>query len=593
MRLFIVLGCLCWSLSTFAQFEYLSVIPIDSTAKQILVETEIKNQINSREDLFTQIELLLKSAHKNGFLTASIDSFYADSSTTFVHFYAGNKYTWAQISPDSLATLWLNETNSYLKIKPLMPVYQYEFVALIDRLLRYGENHGYPFAYAFLDNVATDSQNRISADLILKPFRFFAFNSIQIVGDAKISDKYLQQYLGIKNGEPYNESLVKKMDEKLQKLPFCSVEKNSKIFFKDDKVRLVVFLKHRKTDRFDGIVGFAPNASNNNKLLITGEANIDLKNLLKRGIGYSMHWKSFNERSQQLEMAGQIPYFLKSPIGADAQVEYLKFDTLFFTVKTKIGLNYFFSGNDFAQFYIKRNQSALLHIDTNLVRQSGRLPASNPVNSIAYGCQISHQKLDYIYNPRKGFSVQLNANVGVRSIVKEFQIQQVVFKNALNEQYNVYDSVKLKSLQGEFQYSFSLYLPIAKKSTFVSGLYGKRLVAENIFVNDLYRFGGTKSLRGFNEESLQANSYTVLNLEYRYILGGNAFFQLFGNIGYMQDKSNPETGIKTDYPYGFGTGVNLDVNNGILTLAYALGTQQGNPIKLNQAKIHFGIINYL
>ena len=162
-----------------------------------------------------------------------------------------------------------------------------------------------------------------------------------------------------------------------------------------------------------------------------------------------------------------------------------------------------------------------------------------------------------------------------------------------NETYTVYDSIELKSLQAEFNYDLSLFFPLGKKSTAVGLISGKQLITETVFVNDLFRFGGTRSLRGFNEESLLANSYTMIGLEYRYLLGENAFFQLFANAAYTENKSDPELGLVTDFPYGFGAGVHLDVNSGILTLAYALGSEQGNGIKFNQAKIHFGIVNYL
>jgi hypothetical protein len=44
-----------------------------------------------------------------------------------------------------------------------------------------------------------------------------------------------------------------------------------------------------------------------------------------------------------------------------------------------------------------------------------------------------------------------------------------------------------------------------------------------------------------------------------------------------------------DTPYGFGAGVNLETGAGIFTFAYALGKEQGNTIKLQSGKIHFGL----
>jgi len=71
----------------------------------------------------------------------------------------------------------------------------------------------------------------------------------------------------------------------------------------------------------------------------------------------------------------------------------------------------------------------------------------------------------------------------------------------------------------------------------------------------------------------------------------SSYFQVFAN-GAKTTKILD--GITTkDTPIGFGTGVSLEVKSGLLTLAYAVGREKGNPIQLSNARVHFGIINYL
>jgi hemolysin activation/secretion protein len=47
--------------------------------------------------------------------------------------------------------------------------------------------------------------------------------------------------------------------------------------------------------------------------------------------------------------------------------------------------------------------------------------------------------------------------------------------------------------------------------------------------NELYRFGGWNSMRGFNENSLAADFYYYGSLEYRYLIGSQAFLMSSGN----------------------------------------------------------------
>lgn len=536
----------------------------------------------------------LTSMHNEGYLAASLDTFSLDSNIITTYLYLGQQYQWAQLSYNKTAVNWLNESginHHLINDKPIRPK---AFQSIVNRLLTYGENHGFPFATVQLDSTELGADGGLKAQLVVYQNRYFEFDTISVIGDAPISKAFLYQYLGFSPKEAYNEKLVVKLREKIAKLPFTTITANPRISFAGQKVRITLYLKHRKTDQADGIVGFAPNTTgNSNNLLITGEVNLALQNMLRRGIGYDLHWKSFAARSQQLKMNGQIPYLFKNPIGLDGNFEYVKLDTQFFTLKTKLGVRYLFEGTDYLKIYVQNAQSALIFADTASVRISKTIPIRNPVRTTSYGLQILRSRLDNPLNPRKGFKLAMDGNIGTRNVMKDIRIDQVEFTNSNNDRYSVYDSIKLKSLQAEFTYDASFFVPIGKKSTAVGLISGKQLITESVFINDLYRYGGTKSLRGFNEESLLANSYTMVGLEYRYILGENAFFQLFVNAAYMEDKSNIQKGLVTDIPYGFGAGVHLDVNSGILSLAYALGSEQGNGIKLSQAKIHFGIINYL
>jgi translocation and assembly module TamA len=565
----------------------------DQAAKDFIENEQLTEMFTDVIMAKQYIRGTLASLRNMGFLSASLDSFHFDSTSIQSIIYIGEKYNWATLSFNETAINWLEETSIDRGIIEGKAVTPKTYQTLITKLLSYAENNGYPFASVQLDSLELSDKSAISAHMLVYKNRYFQFDTLSVVGDAKISKTFLYQYLGFSPDEPYSEKVVLKLREKLSKLPFCTMVSNPRIYFVGNRVRISLNLKHRKTDQADGIVGFAPNTTGENTLLVTGEVNLGLQNLLARGIGYELHWKSFAARSQQLKMNGQVPFLLRSPLGIDGNFEYVKFDTQFFTLKSKFGLQYLFDGTDYLKIYVQNNQSALITVDTSSIRVSKVIPIRNPVRTTSYGIQIQRKRLDNPVNPRKGFQLDIDGNVGSRNVMKDLRISQVLFMNSSSESYNVYDSIELKSLQAEFSYDASFFIPIGKKSTAVGLVSGKQLLTQNVFVNDLYRLGGTKTLRGFNEESLIANSYTLLGLEYRYLLGENAFFQVFANAAYTENKSDPEKGIITDTPYGFGVGVHLDVNAGILSLAYALGSEQGNGIKFNQAKIHFGIINYL
>ncbi|MBO6517600.1 MAG: hypothetical protein JJ975_13720 [Bacteroidia bacterium] len=592
-KVLLLLALLGWSNFSIAQTAYSIQFSTNGVSDSLFLrKLDVPTRFNNLNEAKATLNQILGEARQSGYLSASFDSVKYDSTQITADFHLGNRYKWTRLRTSKTVDDWLSEVGLFpesFQNEVLDPV---AFNRLTTRLLEYGENHGYPFVNIRLDSVSI-KKDSVEAVLLLDKNRFFQFDTVSINGNARLSKNFLYQYLGFKPGDVYSERLIRKLDSRLSKLPYTSQTSKPKVYFVGNRVRIAVYLDHRKTDRVDGIIGFAPNSSTDNSLLITGEVNIDLKNLLRRGIGYTLHWKSFAQQSQQLKMGAQLPFLFRSPIGVDGQFEYVKFDTQFFTLRTALGVKYLFEGTDFFKIYVQNHQSALIFTDTSEVRQTKSIPTSNPVRSLSYGIQVLKQTLDVPYNPRRGLRLELDANVGRRTIQKDIRIEQVLFTDSENNTYTVYDSANLKTTQAELRYDLAYFFPIGKKSTIVPSISGKQLISETIFSNDLYRFGGSRSLRGFNEESIQANSFTMFTLEYRYILGGNAFFQLFANAAYLENKSDLQNGLRTDTPYGFGAGVHLEVNTGILSLAYALGSEQGNPIKFSLAKIHFGIINYL
>ena len=122
------------------------------------------------------------------------------------------------------------------------------------------------------------------------------------------------------------------------------------------------------------------------------------------------------------------------------------------------------------------------------------------------------------------------------------------------------------------------------------GMKGAFLIAPDIFSNELFRIGGLKSLRGFDEESILASDYTIFKLEYRYLMETNSYLFLFINGASWHRKSR--TNPASDTPIGFGTGITFQTKLGIFSVSYALGREFSNPIYFKNAKIHFGLINY-
>ena len=207
------------------------------------------------------------------------------------------------------------------------------------------------------------------------------------------------------------------------------------------------------------------------------------------------------------------------------------------------------------------------------------LPPYADISLTSYGLGGHYERLDYRLNPRRGFTLEGTASVGIRVINKS---------NAIPE--HLYDSMALKSTQYRADFSGDYFFPLGQRQVIDIGNKSGYLYGANLFTNELYRIGGLRSLRGFDEESIYATKYSIGKLEFRYLLEQNSFLFVFANAAWYENKSRVKD--LEDTPYGFGVGINFETKLGIMSLSYALGKEFDNPVYFRNAKVHFGIFNY-
>src|SRR5690606_13448710 len=114
------------------------------------------------------------------------------------------------------------------------------------------------------------------------------------------------------------------------------------------------------------------------------------------------------------------------------------------------------------------------------------------------------------------------------------------------------------------------YLPLFARSALkagvqLGGIFGK----EPVYLNEQFRIGGNRIMRGYDEESLFATRYAVLTLEYRFIIGQNSYLFTFGDYGYIENIT--PTIQQFQRPLGVGAGITFETKVGIFGFSLALG----------------------
>ena len=537
-----------------------------------------------------KINQFINKLAEQSYLTAGVSNIRFNDSLCMVTINIGNSYKWIKLSggniPEDIITASGWRQNLFYN-----QLFNYQvYVQKIVQIISYLEQNGYPFAQIKLDSVEVLSDG-ISAVLNLDKGDLVKFDTIEIIGDASIKSWYVAKYLGIKKDALYNEQILKRMDARLSQLSYIQTTRPSLIYFVGATAKPVVYLTNKKSSSIDGIIGFAPSSDNNkNKLLITGEANLKLQNLFGTGKGFDLAFRSFLSGSQELKTRITWPYIARSNIGVDYELNLLKFDSTFLDVKHDIGLQYRFVGSDYVKVFYNIQNTSLLNVDTNAVKLTKALPVSNDLKVNLYGLSAKFVRYDYFLNPRKGFGFDVSAAVGSKQIIRNPTLDAIKFTQTDGSVKSLYDSIKLSSTQYRLLFKGDVFIPLTQRSTIrVEGNCG-HVQSPVLFFSELFRLGGIRTLKGFDEQAIFASSYGIINTEIRYLLQQNSHVMLFWNGAWYQNTIRKP--IIEDTPYGFGAGLNFETGAGIFSLYYAVGKQFNNSIEFNKAKIHFGFVNY-
>ncbi len=568
----------------------LSVIALDKDDVFIKKNIIYKKDNHNPASLSQTLNQTLFQLHDKGYLAASIDSLAAMDTLRMAYLYVGEQYEWASLKNGNVQAAFLDKIGFKERLYSGKVFHYRELRNVQEKLLTYAENNGFPFARVWLDSLQIEG-HQIAARLYFEQGRPITFDGVNVETKANVSDAYLSGYLGIKKGELYDEAQVKKISSRLRELTFLSEERPPAVTFVKDKATVNLFLKNKKASRLDGIIGFLPNNSETGRLLLTGNAEIDLINPFGTGKEIRLELERLRAGTSRMEAKFLYPYVLGLPFGFDFNFDLYRRDSSYLDIIRDIGVQYHLDGGNYLKAFWNTTATNLLEINENQIIQTRRLPQNIDISNSTFGLAYQLQKLDYRYNPRKGFDVKLRAGAGIKRIDKNQKITSLEDPNDTNFQYeSLYDTLQLRSFQYTLNADVAKYWQVSQRSTLKTNLSGGWLVSQNnLYQNELFRIGGNRLLRGFDEESVFASMYAVLTAEYRYLIGQNSYFYAFTDYALIQNKSvNMDI---FDQPFGFGAGMTFETKAGIFGISYALGRQLNNPIDLRSGKIHFGYVS--
>ncbi len=528
-----------------------------------------KKTFKSKDKLMDEVEKVHYKLIKKGYVLASIDSLVWDSTRADLYYYKGPKFESFDVT--------ISENDAYLirKIPKISEKQLHnvafkpnEIVDLLTGVTDYLQNNGFPFAAVKLkvNNLNPDGS---SADLIIDRGGEVVITEVHLKGESKINENYLMNFIAIKKGDLYSEERMRKISQRIQQIPFIDEIKPHELLFTEEGAELYLYLNSNPVSLVNGVLGLQPNPVTGENV-ITGDVRLKLQNGLKQGELIDANWRSLQPQTQDLKTHVNYPFLFNTPFGVDAKFNLYRRDSTFMSTLFDLGIQYFMRGGNYLKIFYEAEGSNPLSAAAS---GTSNLPNNNfsSVSSNRYGIGLYRKQLDYIPNPSKGFFIELDALVGRRT------------SRILDADSSTISTTYTLRMDAE------IFLPIAKRHVIRLGNQTRYYLADEIFVNELYRFGGLTSQRGFDEEELFASSRSTFSLEYRFLADRNSHAFAFFDQSFYENRS---ANYYKDFPFGVGAGFSFGTNLGIFSISYGVGKQFDNPVLLRNGKVHFGYVSY-
>lgn len=514
--------------------------------------------------LFKKRLQAIQSQHqKKGFVLANVDELRFDSlkQVTLVY-YKGPKLNGLKInvqpSDAKILRKWAGLSEQILSNQTLTPL---ELQQLYKRILSAYTNNGYAFAKIKLDIFKIDSIS-VEGDLLVEKGPLLYWNDIHLKGDSSLPKKFIANTIQFKKGDPFSEERFLNVSRKLIALNLYEEIKPSELLFTEKGVDLYVYLIAKKLSSVNGIIGLQPN-SITGKMQLTGDINLKLNNILKRGEYLGINWSSLQAKTQQLKTAIKYPYILNTPLGFEGSFNLYKRDTTFLELSGNAGISYNISGNFYFKAFYENFSSSVLNGGNPYLNNFGTTKTN------LYGVGVNYNNYDYIPLPTRGIGIISSFSTGIRKA------------------YNFIDSTWSKNTVYKGELMIDWYIPVAKRHVVKLSNMTQLYEAPKFYSNEAYRFGGLQSQRGFNEQFLLATARTTFSAEYRFMIERTTYLYVFYDQSWYENNTGK---YYKDYPLGFGAGFTFGTPIGMFSLSYALGKTTTEDLKFRNGKIHFGYI---
>lgn len=517
---------------------------------------QMKTSFKDFNSLKNEADTLYLKFQRMGFIESELLELKKENDSSYLaDFSLGKKFSFLKVfySSEDFTKKELQQISS--EVDETYFILSFESIPLsLKKLTAFRNQKGNAFARVKLTDFEKDENENLSATLFIDNGNVRTVDSIVVKGYEKFPRSFLKYYAGVRKGKIFNQKKLVAQNENLNGLGFVSAVKPPEALFRKDSTTVYFYLEKQNNNLFDGILGFATDEETQ-KLTFNGYLNLELNNNLNYGEQLLINYKADGKEQVNFRTKLTLPYLFSTPFGLSGELKIFKRDSTFITTEQQIRATYQIDPRSTVYVGYKGYESS------NLLDEA---IAGIPIDDfksqffIAGGSYIKPQN-------RKLFPVKnaILIDVGMGSRKKDGKSEgQLGVETTLNNIFNL-------------NYRNSIFI---QNQTSV-------LFSESYLVNELFRFGGINSIRGFNENSIDASLFSIINTEYRYQFNDGIYVHSIIDLGYFESET---ISIKQNL-YSFGFGLGLNTKAGLFKFNVANGNAQDSDFSFSNTKIHISI----
>lgn len=541
----IFFGLICSGQNLYLKFSY-----PNKNDKQVADSIAVKEKHENLKSILKEINFLQNTFHQKGFLNSTLSEQKKVNDSTFLYqielknrvdkllIYIGKK------NKDELP--FFNVDMSLYTTIRFTDVKQF-----LERTTNFLQEKGFSQVKVQLVNFQVKN-NCLICDLKIDKGLKRSINAIVFSGYDKLPKNIKKNILNKYRNATFSVEKLNAFYNDLNNYRFFSQTKYPEMLFAKDSTNIYAYIEKTKANRFDGLVGFSNNASG--QIIFNGFLDLLMLNTLNAGEQFQLTWKSDGNRQTNFDTAIEIPYLFGTKLIAKAHLNIFKQDSIFQNTKTNIDLGY--GLNSRSKIFVGNHTVESTSIQTtNSIVQN----FEQQLTTLSFDFLKLNRKENIYYNLfKEKSSLDFNFGFGNRKTILE-KTSQLLFE--MNAMYN-------------FKLSEKLFLKM-RNQTFT-------LHSKNYIASELTRFGGINSIRGFNENSLQANTVSAFLNEISYVVSPSLYVYTALDFAYFQDKTTTNTGFLSGFGFGFG----LLTKSGLLNIVYANGQSVGQNTDLGNSIVH-------